>query len=95
MKYVHVEWLTKRLDVATSMYYEIRSDGFESRKVEIYPDGKTDLASEDFESDKTWLSHEKFPSIEEINEDTQFKANLISKDEFETQWNKALSARSS
>ncbi|TIQ22806.1 MAG: hypothetical protein E5X51_03825 [Mesorhizobium sp.] len=94
MKYVHVQWITSREDVATSLFYEVGDDGLETRKIEIYPNGSSEIAGDGFESTRTWLSHKIFPSIDEINKDKQFAAKEVIKEEFEAKRSEPAEAES-
>lgn len=68
------------------LYHEIDESGFESRKIEIYKDESFGLASTSFSFGGTELSEEVLPQIEEINTDSQFKAHIIEKKEFDETW---------
>jgi hypothetical protein len=92
MKYLAVEWKTTDPTNPVEMFYEVGDDGWETRKVEAYQDGKLDMADGNHKTGDTWLSPEKMIEIDEINEDSQFAAREITKSEFDEVFQKALLA---
>ncbi|MCJ8208810.1 hypothetical protein MUY27_03765 [Mucilaginibacter sp. RS28] len=87
MKYVKVTWIHNLDNEPVLYYHELDDQRLERRKVVEYADGNWDKASESSFSADTYLSPEPLPTIEEINEDNQFIAQEITKDEFERKWN--------
>jgi hypothetical protein len=92
MKYLAVKWKTSDPTNPIEMFHEVGDDGWETRKVEAYPDGKLDLADDNRKTGETWLSPEKMIEIDEINEDPQFAAREITKSEFDEVFRNALLA---
>jgi len=86
MRYIKVIWIHEFDNEPVLFYHEIDNDGFEVRKLWIFNDGKAELASEGYESEDIYLSPEIIPTINEINQDTQFIAKEISAEEFESIW---------
>lgn len=62
----------------------------ETRKVEVFADGKLSYADGKEEHGATPLSIEPIPTLEEIREDPQFKPFEIHKAEFDSVWNRAV-----
>ena len=71
------------------MFSEIYDAGWEQRKVEIYADGRLDYAGEGKQTGSTQLGLSPIPSLAEIAEDPQFTPRKISREEFETSWQRA------
>lgn len=90
MRYVRVHWQLSGEHRPADMFYEIDDDFVENRKVERYIGGHMDVAGPDLETGKTWISGDYFPTLEQINEDTQFEAKEISEAEFNEVWDLAI-----
>lgn len=71
------------------LYSEVADDGVEVRKVEVYRDGRMDLADAVTRTGSTRLSETKLPSLDEINAQGEFAAEAASADEFEAVWKRA------
>ncbi|MDX6764904.1 hypothetical protein SIN09_37375, partial [Streptomyces sp. F8] len=56
MEYWHVNWLHDFPEEPVAVYSEIGEDGFETRKVHVYRDGRTIRADEQHESAEIGLS---------------------------------------
>jgi len=93
MRYMKVEWRHSDPEEPIIIYCEIDENSWETRKVDVFRDGKLRRASatEESPSTSTFLSTEKLPSIATINEDAEFSAYDISHDEFEEVWTRASS----
>jgi hypothetical protein len=78
MEYIYVEWKHSLTDEPIILISEIDENRFETRKIELYSDGKVGFAYEDVEVMNAKLSTEPVPSIEEIATETEFlsKNNL-------------------
>lgn len=68
------------------MYSEINQDRWEVRKVEVFQDGTSTYASPLYNTGDTWLAESQLPSMDEINKDSQFQADVISRHDFERIW---------
>lgn len=88
MEYLKISWLHPFKDEPELLYSEIDAQRYESRKIEIYPDGSFGIASPQFHFGGTALSGLVMPEIEEFSEDTQLISEQISAAEFEGIWNK-------
>jgi len=86
MRYLKVLWIHDEPTEPVEMYVETDSDGWETRKVEVFRDGTLGFASAAESSNTTVLGEQPVPSIEEIAEDPQFRPVGITKDEFEHVW---------
>ncbi len=87
-----VDWQHDLADETVVLYSEV-IDGWETRKVEVYRDGRIDHASEDVETGTAKLSEVLMPTVEDIAEQTEFVPVEISVDDFESVWRQATGAR--
>lgn len=78
-------------DEPTLLYSELDDERWECRKVEIFADGRTGYADRHQESGSTILGSVPVPSLAEITADLQFDPIEVSKEEFESVWNDAVS----
>ena len=90
MRYLRVEWVHFHPDEPVEIYSEINDAGWETRKVEFFPDGSVGFASSTEGMGSTMLSLEPLPALEEIASDPQFKPVEISQQDFEKAWEKRL-----
>jgi len=72
------------------IYSEVDDEGWETRKVEVFADGKIGTAPPGDDDLNTKLSIEPLPDIEMIRVDHQFEPSWISKEEFEEVWIRKL-----
>jgi hypothetical protein len=86
MRYLHMQWIHSHPDEPVDIYSEITDDGWESRKIEIFPDGSVGFADSAEATGSTMLSLEPLPTLEEIAADPQFVPAEINKVEFEKVW---------
>lgn len=89
MRYVRVIWKINKPEHPVEILTEIDELNMETRKVHIYPDGHRERADEKNSDVDTELSYEPFPTIDEINDDPQFVASIMSQDDFEREWAKS------
>ncbi len=89
MEYIKIKWIHESKDFPIDLYSEIDSDRFEVRKVEVFPDGSLGYADAKDSSKDTKLGDVAMPPLDKLNSDPEFKASVISKDEFEEIWLKA------
>jgi hypothetical protein len=83
MRYQKVEWHHEFQDEPVLLYTEIDDRGMETRKVDIYRDGRWDYADATRSMRTTQLSIEPMPSIQEIAAQSEFSAIEIGAEEFE------------
>ncbi|MUZ66385.1 DUF6881 domain-containing protein [Agrobacterium vitis] len=92
MKYVKVIWRHENIADPIEIFMELDENDTEVRKIHLYMDGHAEYADANTERPDTWLSYEPVPAIEDINSDPQFKAVMITKDEFEKKWRDVVEA---
>lgn len=89
MEYILLEWSHDMEDEPIMVYSEIDNQYYEVRKIEIYRNGSILKCDEKMINSEIVLADVPFPDdIEEINQDAQFNAKYIGKNEFESLWNK-------
>ena len=89
MRYVKVGWAHNLVDEPVLYFSELGDDGYETRKVQFYRDGRAEWADESFETATVGLSEIPFPPLEEISSQPEFTAQVIAPEEFERAWNEA------
>lgn len=89
MKYVKVKWLHSHLDEPVLLYSELNDEMWETRKVEVYADGRANFADSEGRSGSTKLGVEPYPTLEDIATDPQFEPVAVSQAEFEEVWGAA------
>jgi hypothetical protein len=87
--YLKVEWRHEFPDEPVTLYSEVGDDGYESRKVNLFPDGRLEWADAGHESADAGLGEIVVPPIAEIDEQAEFTAVEISRDVFEAMWAQA------
>ena len=83
--YLRVEWHHEHEDDPIVLYSEIE-DGLETRKVDVYRNGRLDYADYKTQTGTTRLSEEVMPSLDEIAEQYEFSPSEITSDDFERLW---------
>lgn len=87
MWYVRVMWHHDFDDEPVTIFSELGEDRYETRKVQIYRDGRMEWSDESRESGDITLSEIPFPAdLEEIDSQAEFSAGLIDAAEFEQAW---------
>ena len=86
MRYVKVAWEHDFADDPVLYLSELGDDGYETRKVQFYRDGRSEWADESHETANVGLSEIPFPSLEEISSQEEFNAELVDSEEFERAW---------
>ncbi len=94
MWHLEVVWHHDFTDEPVQILIEIGEDRYEARKVEVFRDGRLDWADESRWSPSTMLGEVPVPPLEEINEQEEFTATVISAEDFEQAWTTARGARS-
>ncbi|TJZ68393.1 hypothetical protein FAZ21_15725 [Chitiniphilus eburneus] len=85
-QYIDVAWLHNEPQEPVRLVSELNEARNELRKLEIFRDGKALYASEHQSSGDIGLSIEPIPTLEEINEDPQFKGCSITAEAFQALW---------
>ncbi len=86
--YLKVRWHHDLPDEPIILLSELK-DGWETRKVERFRDGRVHRAGPGGATGDTQLSETRMPSTEEIAADPQFTVEPVTVDEFETEWRTA------
>lgn len=90
MHYLRVQWLHSSASDPVEIYSEVDHDGWETRKVEVFRNRTIGYASANESTSSTVLSEERLPSLDEISADPEFRAQQITKEEFEKVWERRL-----
>jgi hypothetical protein len=89
MTYIAVQWHHSNSEYPVEMYSELDIDRNETRKVEIFADGRLRYAGAASQTGDTMLSLEPIPPLNEIASDPQFTPRVISQSEFDSAWHAA------
>ena len=89
MQFFRVEWIHQYPDEPVDIYFEVDDEGWETRKVEFFPDGSLGYADGIHHQGNTGLAEVKMCSLEEIAAQPEFKPQLISKEQFEDIWRRS------
>ena len=92
-RHQRVEWHHNFDEEPLIIYSEIDANGFEIRKVKQFRDGTSTFADESTTTGTTWLSEVAVPSLNEIAEQSEFKAEPIEASTFEAVWRSAHEER--
>jgi hypothetical protein len=88
--YLYAKWKNAPADSPVEFYSELDATRWETRKVEVFPDGHMGYASSTKSSnDGTRLAIVALPSVDEIARQIEFEAKSISANEFEAVWKRA------
>jgi hypothetical protein len=87
MSFIRVRWLHTHANEPIWLISELDANRWETRKVEIFPDGSKGYASRHESVGGTILGELREPSLREISSDPQFLPEEISEEEFEAIWN--------
>lgn len=88
MLYIKDTWIHNKDEYPTTFYYEIADDGYDTRRIMFYRDGRIVKASADSPDEVDLLSDQPFPPLAEIlanNSETLFAVE-ISREDFELLW---------
>jgi hypothetical protein len=86
MMYLKVKWHHSFSDEPVLLYSELDGEGWELRKVEVFPDGRMGYAGPGTAVGGTKLSKEPLPPLEQIAADPQFEPIAITGPEFNVVW---------
>ncbi|MFJ2825932.1 DUF6881 domain-containing protein [Streptomyces toxytricini] len=89
MEYWCVNWLHDFPGDLVTIYSEIGDDGYETRKVHLYRDGRTVRADEQHESVEIGLSEVPVGDIAEVDLQPEFQASVVTRAMFEDAWKAA------
>ncbi len=88
--YQKVVWRHDNPAYPVELYSEVDDAGWESRKVELYADGRADYADHERATGKTMLGEVPMESLEEISAQPEFEATSITPEEFELVWDRTV-----
>ena len=86
-----VRWIHQLPDEPVLLYSEV-NQGMETRKIEVFVDGRMDWASAEGASGSTMLAEGLMPSISDLQSDPQFEPEEIAADQFDLVWGNATQA---
>ncbi len=88
---IYLKVMLRHPDAAsrTLLYSELDDDRLETRKVEIFADGRASYADQKSSVNDTHLSRVPLPSLDDIAVNRELMASEISKEEFESAWHSA------
>ncbi|MFC5751676.1 DUF6881 domain-containing protein [Actinomadura rugatobispora] len=89
MRYIRIDRTDDPASDPVTIFCEIDEEGYENRKVEIFPDGRSDYAGGLEEGETTWLNDDPVPMVSEISRRPGFAACEITSAEFQVAWTTA------
>ncbi|GAA6167315.1 DUF6881 domain-containing protein [Sessilibacter corallicola] len=87
--YIYSKWKNSPAGSPVEFYSELDSARYETRKVEIFQNGKICYASKAKSTGETRLGITPVPPIAEIMSQPEFDIKTITKQEFENMWQQA------
>lgn len=88
--YFYAKWKNAPADSPVEFYSELDAARWETRKVEVFPDGRMGYASSAGSSNSgTRLAIVALPPISEIARQIEFESRAIAAEEFESIWKRA------
>ncbi len=89
MRYSRLQWHHSSPTEPVEVYSEYDNDGWERRKVEVFPDGSLGYASESESGGGSQLALIHCPPDEEVEKEPEFHIVPLTSEEFERAWNRA------
>ncbi|MEU1883169.1 hypothetical protein ABZ470_38190 [Streptosporangium sp. NPDC020072] len=87
--YLRVHWHHDFPEEPVELYSEVGDEGYETRKVQMFRDGRLERADMETETTMTGLSEVPIESLEEIASEEEFSPSVIGREEFERVWSQA------
>jgi hypothetical protein len=87
VEYIDVKWVHTDPDYPVRLISEIGPGRYETRRIELFLDGRVDYASELGSSGDIGLALTPIPSLAEINAQAEFSGVEITASDFEALWN--------
>ena len=84
--YLYVKWKKPQPGEPSHLYSELDGERYETRKVELFADGRRGFADANEEFGGTRLGETAVPPLDELEGDPDFEAKTISVEEFQRQW---------
>lgn len=91
--YLKVTWRHESCDEPVALYHEVDDAGIETRRIELFADGRLARTSAVEPDAKSSLSLEPLPSAEAINAQPEFCAEALARGDFEDIWQRAQPQR--
>jgi len=86
VRYQKAVWRHEFPDEPVLLYSEVADFGIETRKIEVFRDGRSQYADGTSSTGDTRLSETPIPSVEEIQDQGEFSLSVISRSEFNELW---------
>jgi uncharacterized protein DUF6881 len=87
--YLRVQWLGAGKDDPIEIFSEVGQDGYETRKVHRFADGRLEWTDKKHEFERTGLATVPVRTVEEIAAMGEFLPQTITREEFEAAWAQA------
>ncbi|MFJ7272782.1 DUF6881 domain-containing protein [Streptomyces sp. NPDC099050] len=84
--YLKLNWHHNFDDEPTWLYSELDESRYETRKVEVFRNGRRIFADSQLSTGNAMLGEIPAPSLEELNAEAEFTASEIERGEFEAEW---------
>ena len=84
--YLYVKWKKPQPGEPSHLYSELDGERYETRKVELFADGRRGFADANEEFGGTRLGETAVPPLGELEGDPDFDAKAIAVEEFQRQW---------
>ena len=84
--YLYVKWKKPQPGEPSHLYSELDGERYETRKVELFADGRRGFADANEEFGGTRLGETAVPPLDELEGDPDFEAKTVSVEEFQRQW---------
>lgn len=90
MEYIKIQWHNDEPDYPKWLFSELNDERFETRKIEVFADGRHSFANADIEQGGVRLSTRPLPPNENIDAQPEFSLSVIGLVAFEAVWRKAI-----
>lgn len=91
--YIYSKWHNSPAGCPSEFYSELDSRRFETRKIELFSDGRKGFSDGQRSTEGTRLGIEPVPPVDEIRSQPEFSINVISAKDFEQKWKEITSRR--
>lgn len=91
MDYLKVHWIHSNPNEPVLLMSELDADRYETRKVEVFADGRLEFAGAGHSSGETVLGEKPVPATADIAADHQFIVETLDVEGFEAAWLAATS----
>ena len=86
MRYIKVEWFHENPADPYQILSEIDEDGWESRRIESFRDGRRGFADESENIGGSFLADKPWPSMDVLRAESEFKVHEIDAAMFDEIW---------